>query len=528
MSERSRVVLLVAVAMLVYGNSLLNGFTMDDRLYIFINPAVTAPSASKLFSPNEATAVWRPVTFATFALNLAASGEHSIGYHLVNWLLHAGLTTLLYLVLRRLLETVPRGRTIAFVAALLFAVHPVHVEAVASVVGRAELLAAGFVLAAWLFHLQDRWALASVCFVLALWSKESALALPLLVVAGDCAFGKLRPLHRYIWVTFIALVYVPLLWVVQGGRFGPKEYDFIVNPLAALPGDLRILNALRIAWRYVGLLIYPATLSCDYSYNAIPLYAAWRHFVPAVLATSVVLAVWIWALWTKRRAWFLAGSMYLGAFAISGNILMAAGPPMGERIAYLPSAGFCLFAALLWASVEKASPKLAGALLLIVLAALSARTWVRNRDWRDNATLFFAGVRAVPGSVKMRDGVVGQLAGRGDWNSASTAAQVLLQMYPPFPEKLKSAGIAEYDFRLVKEAERHWNLGETDDALGFVNVVIKRSPKFSLAWSDRAAIRFQRGEAATARADAQNAVRLDPTDIRAKELLGLETLAPRP
>jgi len=309
------------------------------------------------------------------------------------------------------------------------------------------------------------------------------------------------------------------LWTVQGGRFGPKEYDFVVNPLAALPASLRIPNAIRITWRYIGLLIYPATLSCDYSYNSIPLYATWRHFIPAVLATAVALAVWIWALATSRRPWFLAGAIYLAGFAITGNILMAAGPPMGERIAYLPSAGFCLFAALLWAALDKRWPKTAGVLLLIAVVALAARTWVRNRDWQDNATLFFAGVRAEPNSVKMQDFVIAQYMARGDWNAARARSELLLQMYPPFPDELKSAGIAEYDFRLVKEAERQLQAGESDDALAFVNVVIKRSPRFSLAWSERAAIRYEMGDMADARRDAQNALRLDPANLEAQELL---------
>jgi len=519
MSERWRLAVLLAVAMLVYGNSLFNGFTEDDRLYIFMNPAAVAPSASNLFFPNAATAVWRPVTFASFALNLAVAGDHPFLYHFVNLLLHAGVTALLYWLLLRLLVTLPDGKTIAWVSALLFAVHPIHVEAVASVAGRAELLAAGFLLAAWLLHLQDRPVLASGCFILALWSKESVAAFPILLVAGDYACGKLKPFRRYLWAFVIAAVYVPALWLVQGRSFGSAKYDFVVNPLTALPASLRILNALRIAWKYVGLLFYPAKLSCDYSYNSIPLYATWRHFVPAVLATSIVLAIWIWCGLSNRRVWFLAGAIYLVGFAITGNILMAAGPPMGERIAYFPSAGFCLLIALFWGSIERRWPKSAWILLVFIMMALGVRTWVRNRDWRDNSTLFFSGVRAYPENVHLRDFIIPQYVARGDWNTATKEARALLEFYPTFPDELKSAGIAEYDFRLVKEAERHAKLGEVDDALRFLDVVIKRSPSFSLAWSDRAIIRFRHGEKTAALEDARNALRLDPNNTVARELL---------
>src|SRR5208282_3099849 len=242
MNERMRVALLLAVAMLVYGNTLLNGFTFDDDPYILRNPTVTNLSIKGLFVPTRASNIFRPVSFATFALNLAVGGGHPFGFHLFNLLLHAAVTLLLYLVLRKLLEGVQQGATVAWVAALLFAVHPIHTEAVASIVGRFELLAVGFLLAAWLLHLDDRPVLAVLCFALALLSKESAVAFVPLALAGDYARGKLKPFHRYGWIAGVATAYLLLLWKVQGGRFGPAKVNFLDNPLAHLPASLRILN----------------------------------------------------------------------------------------------------------------------------------------------------------------------------------------------------------------------------------------------------------------------------------------------
>ena len=521
MSERARIGLLLGVLVIAYGNSLLNGFTMDDRLYIFINPAVTAPSVAKLFFPNQATAVFRLFTFAVLALNFLISGEHAFGYHLVNLLLHAAVTVLLYFVLRKLLDRQPYGNTAAWVAAILFAVHPIHTEAVSSIIGRAELLAAGLMLAGWLLHLYDRPILAMACFALALLSKESAVGLLPLVPIGDYVRGKLKPFRHYAGLAILVVIYISLLWFVQGKRFGASAIDFSNNPLAALPASIRIPNALRIGWKYVGLLVYPKTLSCDYSYNSIHLYATWRHFLPAILATICVLAAWFWTFYADKRVWFLAGAMYAAGFVITGNVIMAAGPPMGERLAYFPSAGFCLCAALLWASLDKRFPKVAGPLLLVVVLALAARTWVRNRDWKDNMTLFLAGEQAEPESIKMHNFVFAQYVARGNDVKAAEEARVILQLYPPFPEDLKLRGISEYDYRLVKEAERHTKLGEADDALAFLEIVLKRSPNFSLAWSERAAANYQLGNAASARADAQAALRLDPDNFQAQDLLQL-------
>jgi hypothetical protein len=138
MKERLCIGLLLAAVVLVYGNTLVNDFTMDDGLYVANNPQVTAPSVRALFTANKFSNVFRPVTFATLALNQALNGGKPFGFHLFNLMLHAAVTWLLYLLLLAILGTSPHSKTVAFVASLLFAVHPIHTEAVASVVGRAE------------------------------------------------------------------------------------------------------------------------------------------------------------------------------------------------------------------------------------------------------------------------------------------------------------------------------------------------------------------------------------------------------
>ncbi|HKM79536.1 MAG TPA: tetratricopeptide repeat protein [Candidatus Acidoferrum sp.] len=553
MNERMRVALLLAVAMLVYGNTLLNGFTFDDDPYILRNPTVTNLSIKGLFVPTRASNIFRPVSFATFALNLAVGGGHPFGFHLFNLLLHAAVTLLLYLVLLKLLEGLPQGATVAWVAALLFAVHPIHTEDVASIVGRFELLAVGFLLAAWLFHLRDRPILMLVCFVLALMSKESAVAFVPLALAGDYACGKLKPVQRYGWIAGVGVVYIALLWKIQGGRFGPRIVNFLDNPLVYLSPKLRILNALRVAWKYAGLHVYPATLSCDYSYNAILLYAGGRHLMIPAVAALLVLALWIWTMWAKRSEWFLGGAIYLCGFAATANLLVPTGTIMGERLAYLPSAGFCLLAALLWVRLEKHQRKLAWAVLAIVVAALATRTVVRNQDWRDNFSLFSAGEQAVPRSAKMHFALGGEYMNRGQWAAALAELQTALRIYPDYPEAMEFSGIVEsqlghdqealnffekglsmtprdnpdYDFRAVNLAAQLLKLGKSDDALKVLNEDIANSPGYSRAWSNRAVIHFQRGELASAREDAQTALRLDPANTQAQNLLKLLS-APAP
>jgi tetratricopeptide (TPR) repeat protein len=540
-----QIALLLGVTLLAYGNSLANGFTMDDELYILRNPQVTQPSIRLLFQPNSASNVFRPITFATLGLNWLAAGYQPFGYHLVNLLLHSGVVVLLFFVLRKVLDRLAGCELISLLAALLFAVHPIHTEAVSSVVGRSELLAAGFLFAAWLLHLHDRYVLALLGFTLALLSKESAIGLLLLVLAGDYARGKFKHRARYVSIAALTLLYIAALWKVQGGHFGPASVSVLDNPLTLLPAHLRILNAVRIAWNYVGLLIFPATLSCDYSYNQITLYSGLRHLLLPLFAAAGAMGLWAWAVARRSVALTLAGAVYFAGFAATSNIVTRTGTIFAERLAYLPSAGFCLLAAALffWLLGLKRTGGIA--VFALVATVLGVRTVVRNRDWRDNTSLYLSAGDAVPGSAKMRTfrGII--YLGRNDFELSRQDLEAALRINPEYPDAVEAMGLLEsrignqtsalryleqalqmssredfdYDYRAANLATQQIQMGRLDDAMKLLNRSIEESPGYSRLWSNRAALRLLLGQVADARADARTALRLDANNLQARYVL---------
>ena len=553
MKDRLLIGILLAAVALVYGNTLVNQFTMDDGLYIVGNPQVTKPSPQALFSPNQFSNVFRPVTFSTLALNWAVGGMEPLGYHLLNLLLHAGVSLLMYLLLQEIFGKSPQGNNVALVAALLFAVHPIHTEAVAAVVGRAEMLAAGFLMAAWILHLRDQEVPALFCFALALLSKESAVAFFPLVLLGDYATGRWKPRSRYAWIAGVTLLYLGLLWKIQGGRFGQARISLTDNPLASISAEWRILNALRVAWKYIGLHFYPAVLSCDYSFNQIPVYQDWRHTLPATLAAIVAIGAWMWAIRKRQTGLVLAGGIYLAGFATTANILVPTGTIMGERLAYLPSVGFCLFLALAWSWLQERQRVLAWGALAIVLAAFGARTVIRNRDWKDNLALYSAAVRAAPNTAKMHANLGGEFMARNQFDSARKEYQIALRINPDSPDTLASFGLLEswqgnlqsagammekalnmsgrdnphYDSMAVGFAVILSRTNHVDGALELLNREIAESPGYARAWSSRALIQLKRHEFKSARADAEAALRLDPGDDQAQEVLRQVDSMPR-
>jgi Tfp pilus assembly protein PilF len=545
MKDSLRIVLLLAVVALIYGNTLRNEFTMDDGIYVLRNSQVTQASVQGLFAANKLTNVFRPVTFATLALNWRLGGARPFGFHLFNLILHACVTWLLFLLLDELLGASPQAKIVAFAAALIFAVHPLHTEAVASISGRAELLAAGFLFAAWILHLNDQQIPALICFVLALLSKESAVVfLPLLLV-GDYARGKWKPILRYAFFAGITLLYLGILWKVQGGRFGQVTIAQLDNPLAVIPPQWRILNALRVAWKYAELHFYPAKLSCDYSFNTIPIYMDWRHTLPALLAAMAAVGAWIWAVWKRRSGLILAGGIYLGGFAVTANILMPTGTIMGERLAYLPSAGFCLLAALGWNWLRGRQRTVAVAAAAAIIAAFGMRTMVRNLDWKDNMSLYSAGVRVSPGSAKMHGNLGGEYQAAVQWDLAASEYETALRINPDYPDVLAAYGLLEawrghdqaggqmlerayymshrdnpnYDFMAVNYAALLMQGNHLDGALDVLNREIAESPSYARAWSNRAVIHYKQGQTAPARNDAEKALQLDPANTQAQNLL---------
>jgi tetratricopeptide (TPR) repeat protein len=545
MKKRLLVALLLAAVALSYGNVLVNGFVSDDALYITRNAQVVDPSLHGLFAPNSVTNVFRPVTFATFALNWKLGGPKPLGYHLLNLLLHAGATWLLYILLLELLESTPEGNTIALVAALLYAVHPIHTEAVAWAVGRAELLAAGFLFAGWILHLRDRPIASLACFALAMLSKESAVVFLPLVLLGDYAIGKWKPRLRYALEGGLTLLYLGLLWKIQGGRFVQAGIPMVDNPLASLPTGWRILNALRVMWRYVALQIYPATLSSDYSFNQIPIYMDWRHTLPAALAAASAAGVWIWAARKRKAGWTLAGGIYFAGFATTANILVPTGTIMGERLAYLPSAGFCLLLALGWNWLRQRKETLAWGLLATMALAFSVRTVARNQDWKDAFALYSSGVRAAPNSVKMHVNLGDQYESFNLLDPAAKEYQTALGILPDSPEALaaysgleyhrgqyEAAGAMmekalslsnrnnlDYDLMVVTYAAILIKTHHPDKALENLDREVKESPLYVQAWLARAALHYQQGDLAAARADAHVGLSLNPGDLHVRDVV---------
>jgi len=385
---------------------------VDNRLVraldlrgIFLTPSWWGEPGRASYAP-----AYRPVTTLSFALNHALGGLDPLGYHAVNVLLHAAVCVLLAVVLG---EITHRPR-LAGTAALLFAAHPVHTEAVASVVGRAEELAALAGLGAWWLVLRARrhargrsaWlAGAALALGAGVLAKENAATIPAVVLAADAIVGPGVTRARAAEYGALAAGVVAALalrTVVMGG-IGPTPGP-LDNVLAGAPIGPRLLTALAVVARYARRLVWPLGLSADYSYRQVELATGLGD--PGALAGlgivvgAAALAAWGWR---RERPVCLALALAALPYSIVSNVFVTIGTVMAERLLYLPSAGFCLLVASAADAFGRTSrARLGGG--AIVAAALVAfyvpATVLRNRVWRERRGFFEALVASAPRSAR--------------------------------------------------------------------------------------------------------------------------------
>jgi tetratricopeptide (TPR) repeat protein len=456
----------------VYGNTLLNGFVNDDKPLVAQNALVNdAARLGDIFTSGywstrqeSVPELYRPFTVLTLALNRRLTGAAPFGFHLVNLLLHGWVS---YLVFQCALRLGTR-RAAAWAAGLLFAVHPVHTEAVAPVVGRSELLAGGFFLAALSLHHRIRQGegsalsplLAGACYLAASLSKEGALIFPAIALLTDFAFPPARPLAAksrwgpYLVYALAALLVLGLRYEVLGA-VARSDIRALDNPLVALPAGSALGTALVALGIYLKLLVWPWSLSADYS--GMEPASGWLD--PRVLATvGIVLLLLALAAWTWKRlrpvSWGIA-FLFIALLPVA-NLFFLIGTIFGERLLYLPSVGFCVALGALWGEWRHRNGAPALAVLALLLLAGSVRSAVRSTVWHDDGSFALATSRNAPTSAKAQFNWGVFLEEHSEGAQAEAAYRRAAQLAPDWSDpRYNLAGILARSERLEEAIQEY-------------------------------------------------------------------------
>lgn len=414
MSGRRLYGVVAACAAVVYIGALWNRFAVDDLYIIVWNPLVHSfagvwQAFGAPYWPAELGGkLYRPLAVATYALD-GLVGD-APWFHGVNLLWHAAASVAVAALARRW-----SGPAAALVAGLLFAVHPVHVEAVANVIGRAELMAALFAaLSVYAALVSDRLGWSALTLLGGLLSKENAAVVPALIVWG-WMLGLGRPPRRRMgayaatWLA-IAVAYGIARWAVLH-PYG-RIHDIAPVFVGASPVAIRVTAVSALA-DVARLLVFPLTLRVDYG-------PAERTLVSNLLdhrflGGFVCLVLWaalLWRAWRTRRT---VAAFGLGWIAIAilpvANLFFPVGVLVAERTLYLPSVGLAL-------AVGGLLQDLAGRRLLwaaaVILLAGGARTALRVPVWHDDKAVTLSILEDSPRSYQgpARTGALFQSARR--------------------------------------------------------------------------------------------------------------------
>jgi hypothetical protein len=447
---------LIVLTCAAYSNSFSAGFPFDNKQLILQDARVHQASGANVdlilqhsyWWPYGESGLYRPVTTLSYLFNYAVlgNGDRPAGYHVFNLTVHVINVLLVYALMVQLSgpakaghylrEPVPvvSGFSRTFVAlttAAVWAVHPLSTEAVTNIVGRADLLAALSVLGALLIYLRGRRASGSTrvglfagvmaLSTLGVFAKESAVViLPVIALHEIVWWNRRQSVRALVWASVALAPPLLLMWSQRVAVLGSSpavEFAFVDNPIVAAGFWRGRLTAIGVMGRHLALLVWPATLSNDYSYPQIPLVSGTAgEWALCLLAAAVAVTVLL--LWRVQKdppyirpveresfrvASFFAAFAFI-TFLPASNLLFPLGTIMAERLMYLPSIGIvALFAIGLSAAVQARltyQTYLACLIVAIAVGGLSYRTWLRNRVWKDDVTLWMAAVQAAPASAK--------------------------------------------------------------------------------------------------------------------------------
>jgi hypothetical protein len=414
---------LCALTALVYANSFTAGFVMDGKAVVQ-DPRIRDATAANLslildhsyWWPLAENGLYRPLATLSYLFNFAilGNGEQPGGYHAVNLLLHLSNVLLVYALALRLWKKLWPAAAMA----ALWGVHPLLTEAVTNIAGRPDLLAAMAVLGGFLLYLKSTeatgwrkavWLAGLAAAAMAgAFSKESAIALPGVIAVYELIYWKERRQIRGLALGLLAsgLPVVAMLFArirVLGGVLA-LQIPLRDNPLAGAGFLTGRLTAVDVAFRYLGLLAWPARLSCDYSYNQIPLERGtagdWAYWTAAALLVAAMVWLYRW-----NRAGLFPAAFALVAWLPASNLIVPVGTIMAERLAYLPSVGVmaCVVLAAGLALRRLPSRAIAAMAAAVWIAAFGWCTWARNADWQNDLSLARSAVRAAPGSYKTHE-----------------------------------------------------------------------------------------------------------------------------
>lgn len=525
---------LVALVFLVYGSTIKFEFVLDDDLFVRNHPMVqqgvtSIPSAftqgSMPHFKGSNFQIYRPAVVSFFTLQHAIFGNKPAGYHFVNVLLYALVVVAGFQLIRKLF---PQYHPFyAGLAALLYLLHPAHTEVVANIKSQDELLAAlgcllslRYAISYWKQPGNKRFLIyASLSYLLALFSKESSAAFCVVypmtayLIHQNSISESIKKLFPFF---SLALLFVGIRFLAISGVDQAVETTLIENVLygATTTAELTATKAaiLLYFWK---LLVWPHPLSWDYSFNQIPL-TTWSEVSPwlsLIVYLSALVVVFVFRVRQPAVSWGIL--FFLLLIVPTSNIFFLNGTTFAERFLFLPSFGaaVALIPVIVYFSRKSMDihPGITSApvlvTLLIALVSLYA-TANRNKDWKDNMTLFESGIRSAPNSSRAQMGYATELMNKAEKSMVQQERMALVQRSQEgFKRALEiwpDNAVVSYKLGLIS-----YMTGDTVSAISYYKTSLKSRPDYVFSLVNLASIYAARQQFDSASVHLEKAFQVD-------------------
>jgi len=502
--DRSRdISSLLAVAVIIftgaaaYVNSLLNPFIWDDIALIVRNFHIgDLGYVPRLFLEGSyhqdiTGNFYRPLLMASFALDYRYWGLEPFGYHLVNLFLHLSNALLVYC----LVWLLSQKKNISFLTALLFAVHPVHTEAVTYISGRGDPLAAFFSLLSLLCFIKFAgqegvkraafYGLSVVFFGMAVFTKESALILPAFFALYSACFPEEKPRfsRTVFYMPFLAVIalFLYIRHLALAGIGDDGSY------ISTIPMFYRLLTAPAVIVEYIKILVVPAGLHMermDFIYNVVTSVKDPRFLVPSVFLVSSALAIAFLRNRPKMllfgTAWFMIGLLpFMNIIPINAFV--------AEHWLYFPSIGFFIVVSMLLGRLAQfRSIKLCvKAFILVLVLMLSALTIRQNHVWGDPVSFYKYTLSYSPESTRLHTNLGIEYFNRGLFDKAENEYMESLRLEPNGKNTA---------YHLLNLAALYYHQGREDEAFGAYKRAIAADPLVPVTYANLGDIYYRKGK----------------------------------
>jgi protein O-mannosyl-transferase len=509
--------LLSVIAVVPYLNTLMNGFVDDDTLQVLANPFIQHPGhlrqiftadAWAFYGASALSDFYRPLMNLTYLVLWRIYGAVPVGYHIANLVLEAGVVCMVYAVTMRW----TRDRGIAFLSAVIFALHPIHAESVEWIADVTDLESTLFLLLSfWLLlslpgRRRRRWLCSAgmaLCLGLALLAKEAAIVFPAVATAFEYGYrrdyNEVRPiakLKRVIPLWLVAGAYLALRQRMLGGLV-----SIDTKPNAGMLET--VSTGFSLFGHYVEKLFWPVNLIFTYRiphpHGAASL-ALWAGVALASLAIALI------PLLRKKYPVISFGLVWLlMMLSLSLNIHWLGMGEFADRYVYAPSLGFAWIMAWCGMAFWKRIPEDARIARLAVTAAAVllglvcvGSTFARNRDWRSNETLYTKTLQQEPTAARIRVNLGIVYWEKRDFEMAKREWRRSLEDSPHNALALTNLGMAAVEENDFAEADRD------------LNEAIRYSPKLNSAFMWRAELRDKQNRLAEAEDDFAQAADIAP------------------